>query len=475
MGSSDSFVHLHVHTEYSMLDGAARLDDLFAAAGRDGHAGPGDDRPRQRLRRLRLLEEGHRRRRQADHRRRGLRHPAHPPRRPHPGPVGRGRRGRRVRRWRVHPHDAAGREHRRHAQPVPAQQPGQPRGLLLQAADGPRAAADLRQRADRHHRLPVRRGADLAAARPVRRGARGRRGVPRHLRRRQLLPRADGPRARDRDPGPRRPAPAGQGPRPAAGRHQRPALHAQGGRAGARGAAVRPVRLDDGRPQPVQARRRRLLPQVAGGDAPAVARAARGLRQHAADRRALRGVLHRGRGPLHAAVPLPAGGVRAVLVRQGGRARAGPALPGRRPRRRAQAGRVRDRGHLQQGLRGLLPRRRRLHQLGQGQRHPGRPGPRLRRGRHGRVRHGDHRPRPAGARADLRAVPQPRAHVDARLRHRLRRAPPRRGDPLRHREVRRRPGRPRSSPTAPSRPSRRSRTPPGCSATRTRWATSSPS
>src|SRR6476620_3302029 len=24
------FVHLHVHTEYSMLDGAARLDDLFA-------------------------------------------------------------------------------------------------------------------------------------------------------------------------------------------------------------------------------------------------------------------------------------------------------------------------------------------------------------------------------------------------------------------------------------------------------------
>ena len=27
----NSFVHLHVHTEYSMLDGAARLRDLFAA------------------------------------------------------------------------------------------------------------------------------------------------------------------------------------------------------------------------------------------------------------------------------------------------------------------------------------------------------------------------------------------------------------------------------------------------------------
>jgi DNA polymerase III subunit alpha len=35
-GSTDSFVHLHVHTEYSMLDGAARLDDLFAGCHRMG-------------------------------------------------------------------------------------------------------------------------------------------------------------------------------------------------------------------------------------------------------------------------------------------------------------------------------------------------------------------------------------------------------------------------------------------------------
>ncbi len=33
-GSRDSFVHLHVHTEYSMLDGAARLGDLFAETSR---------------------------------------------------------------------------------------------------------------------------------------------------------------------------------------------------------------------------------------------------------------------------------------------------------------------------------------------------------------------------------------------------------------------------------------------------------
>ena len=32
----DSFVHLHTHTEYSILDGASRLDDLIAAAAADG-------------------------------------------------------------------------------------------------------------------------------------------------------------------------------------------------------------------------------------------------------------------------------------------------------------------------------------------------------------------------------------------------------------------------------------------------------
>ena len=28
--TSENFVHLHVHTEYSMLDGAARVPDLMA-------------------------------------------------------------------------------------------------------------------------------------------------------------------------------------------------------------------------------------------------------------------------------------------------------------------------------------------------------------------------------------------------------------------------------------------------------------
>jgi DNA-directed DNA polymerase III PolC len=37
----DSFTHLHVHTEYSMLDGAARLNELVAAAAADGMPGLG--------------------------------------------------------------------------------------------------------------------------------------------------------------------------------------------------------------------------------------------------------------------------------------------------------------------------------------------------------------------------------------------------------------------------------------------------
>ena len=39
-GADDGFVHLHVHTEYSMLDGAARLGDLFDETARLGMPTP---------------------------------------------------------------------------------------------------------------------------------------------------------------------------------------------------------------------------------------------------------------------------------------------------------------------------------------------------------------------------------------------------------------------------------------------------
>ncbi len=314
---------------------------------------------------------------------------------------------------------------------------GQPRGLLLQAAHGPRAAPDLWQGPDRHDRLPLGRGPDPAAPRAVRRGPPGGQRLPRHLRRRELLLRADGPRPGHRAACPQGPAAPGQGARPAAGRHQRPPLHRRRGRQGPRRPAVRAVRLDADGPQPVQVRRRRLLPQEPRGDAPPVARAARGLRQHPAHRRHVRHLVQRGRGAVHAPLPLPRGRGRDQLVRQGGRARPARPLPRGHPGLRPQAGGLRDRGHRRQGLPRLLPRRRRLHQLGQGERHPGGTGPWLRCRLDVRLCHAHHRPRPGAARSDLRALPQPRAPVDARLRRGFRRAPPRRGHQVRHGEVRR--------------------------------------
>ena len=53
-----------------------------------------------------------------------------------------------------------------------------------------------------------------------------------------------------------------------------------------------------------------------------------------------------------------------------------------------------------------------------------------------------HRHRSAALLAAVRALPQSRPRVDARLRHRLLPGPPRRGDPLRAAEIRPRPGRP---------------------------------
>ena len=225
-------------------------------------------------------------------------------------------------------------------------------------------------------------------------------------------------------------------------RDQRPALHVRRRRRRARGAAVRAVGQDHGRPQAVQARRPRLLPEVPGGDAPGLAGAAGGVRHHAAGRRA--GVrLRRG-----VQLPRPDAALRGArgrdrgqLAGRRGRARAGPAVPGRRAGDAPQAGGVRARRHHPDGLPGLLPRRRRPVPARPRVGHPGRAGPRVGRRRPGGVLAGHHRARPAAARPDLRALPQPRPDLHARHRHGLRRAPARRHDPLRDREVRRGAGR----------------------------------
>ena len=233
----------------------------------------------------------------------------------------------------------------------------------------------------------------------------------------------------------RRPFPRGGGVRGA----RRPALHRRRrpGRAGAAPPA------DPGAPL-----------QDRGRDGPAVRRSARGGRQHARDRAALqlhgadpradpaavpdRGGAQRGRG---AAPPggsrARARGSRRWAVRRMRPMARGPSSHGpyrERLRLRARG----DRGHE---LFRLLPDRRRLHPVGQGAGHPGRPGTRLRRGLGGRLVARDHRPRSLALRPPVRALPQSRAGLDAGLRRRLLPGPARRGDPLRARQIRRRPGR----------------------------------
>ena len=301
------------------------------------------------------------------------------------------------------------------------------------AAYGPRAALALRGRPHRLHRLPLLGGPDPPAPGPVGRGSARRRGAAGHLRQGVLLRRAHGPRPGDRAARHQGPAAHRQGDRGPAAGHQRLPLRAPRGPHHPGRDAVHQLRLRALRSRPLQVRRRHLLPAPRRRDAPPLLRDAPGMRQHPARGRAVRRALpHRGRGGLiHAGLPRPRGGDRRVLVHQGVLARHGPPVQRRHPRGLPQAGRVRDQRHHPDGVPRLLPRRGRLHQLGQGPRHPGRAGAWIGSRLHGRLRHGHHRAQPAAPRTHLRALPQPRAHLHARYRRRLRRAPARRGHRVR--------------------------------------------
>ena len=114
----------------------------------------------------------------------------------------------------------------------------------------------------------------------------------------------------------------------------------------------------------------------------------------------------------------------ATRGRSGAHAPPRGALPrSRRARGKARglrrAARLRNEDDRADGLRGILPDRRRLHQLGERQRRARRTGARLRRGLARRLRARHHRPRPAALRASVRALSQSRTRVDARFRHRL--------------------------------------------------------
>ena len=75
--------------------------------------------------------------------------------------------------------------------------------------------------------------------------------------------------------------------------------------------------------------------------------------------------------------PVPAGETEASWFAKEVERGLGVRFAGGAQRQASRAGRLRGRGHHPDGLPRLLPRRRRLHRLGEGAGHPGRPGPRL--------------------------------------------------------------------------------------------------
>ena len=132
---------------------------------------------------------------------------------------------------------------------------------------------------------------------------------------------------------------------------------------------------------------------------------------------------------------VPEGQDRAAVPARARRVRPARALR-RRDARAPRAARVRAPHHRGDGLRRLLPDRLGLHPLRPPGRRLGRPGPRLGGGVARRLLPADHRPRPDPLLAALRALPEPRPQVAPRHRHRLRRGGPRAGHQLRRREVR---------------------------------------
>ena len=137
------------------------------------------------------------------------------------------------------------------------------------------------------------------------------------------------------------------------------------------------------------------------------------------------------------------------------------------------APRLRAADHPRDGLRRLLPDRLGLRPLREVERDRRRPGPRLGGRLAGRVRPAHHRRRPDPVRAAVRALPQPGPQVDARHRHRLLRGRPRARHELRGRQVRRASAWRRSSRSAssPRRPPRATRA--ACSACRSASSTAS--
>ena len=259
-----------------------------------------------------------------------------------------------------------------------------PKPMLAGPQNGPAGAA--------RQPLRPRRGPDPAdrraggAGRPAAAGgpARGGRGAGCNFATlsRPPLRRAAAPRPGERGGDGTGAAGAGGVARVADRRHQRRLLRRARDVRGARRAAVHLAGGAPRRHQPAAAHARALL-QERRRDAGAVRRPAGRDRQHRAHRPALR-LCHRHGQADAAALRQRRGAEEEAAARRGGRRARSPAArrsgrpaPGARRPRLSRAAGLRARRHQQDGLRRLLPDRRRVHRLGQGARHPGRTRPRF--------------------------------------------------------------------------------------------------
>ena len=244
----------------------------------------------------------------------------------------------------------------------------------------------------------------------------------------------------------------GEGPRHPAARDQRLPLPDPRGRARPRGAALHPDREDAERPRALEVRHRPALREGHRGPARSVRGRPRGDREHAAGREALRPraqeprlrvpglqVPTRARPSSSASTRRRAPGSRSAWRRAAASANGPITGDAAKPYWERLEFELASINKLQ--FAGYFLIVSDFINWAKRQAIPVGPGRGSAAGIARRVRAPHHRPRSAAVQAALRALPEPRAQVDARHRRRLLLRAPRRGDPLRPREVRRGPRR----------------------------------
>ena len=402
----NDFTHLHVHSEFSLLDGLGRITELVDAAAQHGMDSMALTDHGALYGAVAFYQAAKDQGDQADHRRRDLRRP----------PVD-DRQGGQGRRPAVPP-GPAGPGLDRLPEPVPPDHRRAHRRLLLQAPHRPRAPRPPQRRPDRPVGLPDRRDPAGAGDRGL--GARAQAG--RGVRATSSARTASSSSCRTTAC----PSSGGSTSSCCAWRRRRASrwsstndLHYVRPRpvGGARRPALRGDRQQPRHAQPDALRDARVLREVGRPDGRALPGPARGDPEHAADRRDDR---HRAaarpapdpafpgaRGPHHGELAARRVPARARASLRDGHAGA------------PDPARLRARRDPVDGLRGVLPDRRRLHPVRPRAADPDhlpRLGAGLDRDLHAR----DHAGRPDPLPAAVRALPQPGPGDDAGHRRRLR-------------------------------------------------------